>query len=43
MEQMCFTLTKQQMNRMEAAEMRFFRAVLRYDLIDQNRNSDPRK
>jgi hypothetical protein len=38
----CWTLTKRQKKRLEAAEMRFLRSVAGYSLIDHTRNEDIR-
>jgi hypothetical protein len=39
----CWTLTKRQRSRLEAAEMRFLRSVAGYRLIDYRRNEDIRE
>jgi hypothetical protein len=39
----CWTLTKRQKSRLEAAEMRFLRLLGGYRLIDQRRNEDVRE
>jgi hypothetical protein len=39
----CWTLTKRQKRRLEAAEMRFLRSVAGYRLIDHRRNEDTRE
>jgi hypothetical protein len=38
----CWTLTKRQKSRLEAAEMRFLRSVAGYRLINHRRNEDIR-
>jgi hypothetical protein len=39
----CWTLTKRQKSRLEAAEMRFLRSVAGYRLIHRRRNEDIRE
>jgi hypothetical protein len=39
----CWTLTKRQKSRLEAAEMRFLTSVAGYRLIDHRRNEDIRE
>jgi hypothetical protein len=39
----CWTLTKRQKSRLEAAEMRFLRSAAGYRLIDHRRNEDIRE
>jgi hypothetical protein len=39
----CWTLTKRQKSRLEAAEMRFLRSMVGYLLIDHRRNEDIRE
>jgi hypothetical protein len=39
----CWTLTKRQKSRLEAAEMRFLRTVAGYQLIDHRHNEDIRE
>jgi hypothetical protein len=39
----CWTLTKRQKSRLEAAEMRILRSVAGYRLIDHRRNEDIRE
>jgi hypothetical protein len=39
----CWTLTKRQKSRLEAAEVRFLRSVAAYRLIDHRRNEDVRE
>jgi hypothetical protein len=39
----CWTLTKRQKSRLEAAEMRFLRSVAGYRLIDHRRNEGIRE